>query len=45
MNEEAMDAVGDYKYGFHDPEHATIRFDKGASGSCNVGGDQPASRR
>ena len=31
MNEEAMDAVGDYKYGFHDPEHATIRFDKGLS--------------
>ena len=31
MNEEAMEAVGDYKYGFHDPENATIRFDKGLS--------------
>ena len=25
----ARDAVGDYQYGFHDPENATIRFDKG----------------
>ena len=30
-NETARDAVGDYKYGFHDPENATIRFDKGLS--------------
>ena len=29
MTQEAQDAVGDYKYGFHDPESATIRFDKG----------------
>lgn len=29
MSEQARDAVGDYRYGFHDPEHATIRFDKG----------------
>ena len=27
----ARDAVGDYRYGFHDPENATIRFDKGLS--------------
>ena len=27
----ARDAVGDYQYGFHDPENATIRFDKGLS--------------
>lgn len=31
MTQEAQDAVGDYKYGFHDPESATIRFDKGLS--------------
>jgi len=30
-NVEARDAVGDYKYGFHDPENATIRFDQGLS--------------
>ena len=29
MSEDASNAVGDYKYGFHDPENATIRFDKG----------------
>lgn len=29
--EIARDAVGDYQYGFHDPENATIRFDKGLS--------------
>tara|TARA_B110000444_G_scaffold163257_2_gene152585 strand:- start:29417 stop:30829 length:1413 start_codon:yes stop_codon:yes gene_type:complete len=29
--EEARDAVGDYRYGFHDPENSTIRFDKGLS--------------
>ena len=29
--EIARDAVGDYRYGFHDPENATIRFDKGLS--------------
>ena len=29
--ENARDAVGDYRYGFHDPENATIRFDKGLS--------------
>ena len=27
----AREAVGDYRYGFHDPENATIRFDKGLS--------------
>jgi Fe-S cluster assembly protein SufB len=27
----ARDAVGDYRYGFHDPENSTIRFDKGLS--------------
>ena len=31
MTQDAQDAVGDYKYGFHDPEAATIRFDKGLS--------------
>ena len=31
MSDEAINAVGDYKYGFHDPEKATIRFDKGLS--------------
>jgi Fe-S cluster assembly protein SufB len=31
MSEEALEAVGDYKYGFHDPETSTIRFDKGLS--------------
>ena len=29
--DEARDAVGDYRYGFHDPENAVIRFDKGIS--------------
>jgi Fe-S cluster assembly protein SufB len=29
MNDDAQDAVGDYRYGFHDPEDSTIRFDKG----------------
>ncbi len=29
----ARKAVGDYRYGFHDPESATIRFDKGLSES------------
>ena len=29
MNEEARDAVGDYKAGWHDPENSTIRFDFG----------------
>ena len=31
MSEQAYEAVGDYQYGFHDPENATIRFDKGLS--------------
>ena len=31
MSEEAINAVGDYRYGFHDPENSTIRFDKGLS--------------
>jgi Fe-S cluster assembly protein SufB len=31
MSDEAHDAVGDYRFGFHDPEHSTIRFDKGLS--------------
>ena len=31
MSEQAHEAVGDYRYGFHDPEQATIRFDKGLS--------------
>ena len=31
MSDEARDAVGDYQFGFHDPENATIRFDKGLS--------------
>ncbi len=31
MTQDAQDAIGDYKYGFHDPESATIRFDKGLS--------------
>ena len=31
MRDEAHDAVGDYQFGFHDPEHSTIRFDKGLS--------------
>ena len=30
-NTEARDAVGDYRYGFHDPENHTIRFDSGLS--------------
>lgn len=29
MSDDAQDAVGDYRYGFHDPEESTIRFDKG----------------
>ena len=29
--DEARDAVGDYRYGFHDPENAVIKFDKGIS--------------
>ena len=29
MSDLAHEAVGDYRYGFHDPEQATIRFDKG----------------
>ncbi len=31
MSDEAHDAVGDYRFGFHDPENSTIRFDKGLS--------------
>ena len=31
MSDDAQDAVGDYRYGFHDPEDSTIRFDKGLS--------------
>ena len=31
MSDEAREAVGDYQFGFHDPEHSTIRFDKGLS--------------
>ena len=31
MTQDAQDAVGDYRYGFHDPESSTIRFDKGLS--------------
>ncbi|MDP6333329.1 MAG: Fe-S cluster assembly protein SufB [Candidatus Poseidoniaceae archaeon] len=31
MSDQAHEAVGDYRYGFHDPEQATIRFDKGLS--------------
>ncbi len=27
----ARDAVGEYQYGFHDPENASVRFDKGLS--------------
>ena len=30
-NQEAMEAVGDYKSGWHDPENSTIRFDFGLS--------------
>jgi len=30
-NTDARDAVGDYRYGFHDPENHTIRFDSGLS--------------
>ena len=30
-NKEAMEAVGDYKSGWHDPENSTIRFDFGLS--------------
>ena len=28
MSDEAREVVGDYQFGFHDPENATIRFDK-----------------
>ena len=31
VNQEAMEAVGDYKAGWHDPEDSTIRFDFGLS--------------
>ena len=31
MKNVARDAVGDYRFGFHDPENATIRFDFGLS--------------
>mgnify|MGYP001453600147 FL=1 len=31
MSEDAREAVGDYKAGWHDPENATIRFDFGLS--------------
>ena len=31
MTEEAREAVGDYKAGWHDPENSTIRFDAGLS--------------
>ena len=31
MTDDAREAVGDYEFGFHDPEHSTIRFDKGLS--------------
>ncbi len=31
MTQDAQEAVGDYRYGFHDPESSTIRFDKGLS--------------
>ena len=31
INEDARDAVGDYKAGWHDPENSTIRFDFGLS--------------
>ena len=31
MTQDAQEAVGDYRYGFHDPVSATIRFDKGLS--------------
>ena len=30
-DKSAREAVGDYRYGFHDPENSTIRFDKGLS--------------
>ena len=30
-NTDARDAVGDYRYGFHDPENHSIRFDSGLS--------------
>ena len=31
MSDDAQEIIGDYKYGFHDPENSTIRFDKGLS--------------
>ena len=31
MTDDAQEIIGDYKYGFHDPENSTIRFDKGLS--------------
>ena len=30
-NGRSQGAVGDYKEGWHDPEHSTIRFDSGLS--------------
>ena len=29
MVDDSQEIIGDYQYGFHDPEHSTIRFDKG----------------
>jgi len=31
VDNDARDAVGDYKAGWHDPENSTIRFDSGLS--------------
>ena len=31
MSDDAQEIIGDYKYGFHDHENSTIRFDKGLS--------------
>lgn len=31
MSDKAQELIGDYRYGFHDPEVSTIRFDKGLS--------------
>ena len=31
MSDETQEIIGDYRYGFHDPENSTIRFDKGLS--------------
>ena len=30
-DKDSENIIGEYKYGFHDPEHASIRFDKGLS--------------